>query len=97
MGVKLAMEGAPGRVGPLPKKIKLVVFNPLYFRGATLGLWKGPFESEMGPLRPKISPRRPSKNPSKHVYSLFTLNIDDKRLQYFIVSIENGPADSERG
>ena len=31
------------------------------------------------------------------MYSLFSWNIDNKRLQYSTVSIENGPPDSERG
>ena len=48
MGVKLAMEGPPGRVDP-SKKTKASRFYPLYFRGAPLGSMMGPFESGIGP------------------------------------------------
>ena len=60
-GVKLAIEGSPGRVEPLPKN-ENYLFRSLYFRGAPLGPRLGPLEPRMGPcLRLKIDPRRPNK------------------------------------
>ena len=55
----------------------------------------GCFEPDIDPLRPIIGTCGSGMNPSKHVYSLFSLNIDTEMLQYLIVSIENGPPGSE--
>ena len=52
------MKGPPGRVGP-PKKMKLVVFRSLYFRGAPLGHMMGPFEPEIGPVGLKVTLAEP--------------------------------------
>ena len=48
VGVKLAMEWPPGRVGPLPK-IKTSRFYPLYFQEA-------PHEPTLDPLEPGMGP-----------------------------------------
>ena len=47
-GVKLAMEGSPGRVGP-SQKLKLVDFRLLLFREPLLRSRLGPLEPRMGP------------------------------------------------
>ena len=89
------MEGPLVEWAP-PKKWKLVVFRPLYFRGTPLGPVVGPFEPGISPLMLKTDPRRPDEGPPEHVNYLFSLNFDDERLQLIIVRIENGPLGSER-
>ena len=87
---------APWPSWPLPK-IKLVVFRPLYFRGAPLGPMMGPLEPGIGPVKLKIDPYSADEGPPENVNCSFSLNLESERLRYIIVCIENGPLGSERG
>ena len=64
-GVKLAIEGPPGPVGPLPKMKTSRVSPTLLSRGPQSGKL-GPLEPTIGPLmRLKLDPCRPGMSPLK--------------------------------
>ena len=69
----------PGRVGPLPKMKKLVVFRSLYFQGERPRL--SHLEPRIDLLRLKIGPCRSTMGTPKHVNCLFLLHFDRERLQ----------------
>ena len=94
-GVKLAMDGPPGQVGPLPK-MKISRFSPTLLSRAPLGPRLGPLKPKMGHLRLKIDHCRPDMRPLKHASRLFLSNFDSERLHYLKVRIKNVPPGSER-
>ena len=101
--VKWAKKGPPAWAAP-SKEMKTGRFSPVLFSdGASQALnglyqgldgssqsWDGPSETWNGPLILHTGPPKPAK-------CLFSLNVDNKTVHYFIVLIQNGTLDKRGG